>query len=93
LGIGFAAVFPVVLGYVGDIFSKLSGTAFSIALVIALVGNMLLNYLMGIVAHSYGIKHFTTILIISLIVMAVLLKIVLKKVHASDNMLVKNNRE
>jgi MFS family permease len=80
LGIGFAAVFPVVLGYVGEIYSSLSGTAFSIVLVIALIGNMFMNFSVGIIAQSYGIKHFTTVLVISLIIMTLLLRIVLRKV-------------
>lgn len=82
LGIGFAAGFPVILGYVGDIYSNLSGTAFSIALVIALVGNTLLNYLVGIISNSYGIEHFPLVLMFSVIAMAVLLSIVLKRISA-----------
>jgi len=73
LGIGFAAGFPLALGYVGEVYSNLSGTAFSIVLVIALVGNMLMNYLLGIIAHSYGIGKFTTLLIICIVLMAVIL--------------------
>jgi MFS family permease len=37
LGIGFAAGFPVILGYVGEMYSDLSGTAFSFVFVIALM--------------------------------------------------------
>ena len=37
-GLGLAAGFPVILGYVGQLYANLSGTAFSIALVIALDG-------------------------------------------------------
>jgi MFS family permease len=84
LGIGFAAIFPVVLGYVGEIYSTLSGTAFSIVLVVALIGNMIMNYSFGIIAGTYGIKHFTTVLIISLIVMTLLLRIVLGKTSSSS---------
>ncbi len=80
LGIGFAAGFPVILGYVGDIYSQFSGTAFSIVLVIALTGNMFINYLIGIVAHNYGIKNFTTVLIVALLLMALLLTFTLKKI-------------
>jgi fucose permease len=80
LGIGFAAGFPVILGYVGDIYSKLSGTAFSIVLVIALLGNMLINYLVGLVSHAFGIKQFTTVLLIAVILMMLLLKFVLGRI-------------
>lgn len=80
LGVGFAAGFPVILGYVGDIYSELSGTAFSIVLVIALFGNMLINYLVGLISHSFGIKQFTTVLLIAVILMMLLLRFVLERI-------------
>ncbi len=80
LGIGFAATFPVILGYIGDIYTNLSGTAFSIALVIALIGNTLINYSIGAVSESYGIQKFPIVLIVSLIIMVILLSISLKKI-------------
>ncbi len=60
LGSGMAAGFPTMLGIVGNRYPDLSGTAFSFVLVIALLGNMLVNYSMGIVAGNFGIKHLTT---------------------------------
>jgi len=80
LGIGFAAGFPVILGYVGQLFESLSGTAFSIVLVIALLGNTLLNSLVGLIAHSFGIQHYLSILLGSIIAMLILLSIVLPKI-------------
>jgi MFS family permease len=80
LGIGFAAVFPVILGYIGDIYKNLSGTAFSIALVIALVGNTIINYSVGVVSQTYGIQKFPIVLIISLLMMTIILSISLKKI-------------
>ncbi|MCL5029677.1 MAG: MFS transporter [Bacteroidetes bacterium] len=80
LGIGFAAAFPVILGYIGEIYKDLSGTAFSIALVIALVGNTLMNYSIGVISQSYGIQKFPIVLIASLIIMILLLSITLKKI-------------
>lgn len=82
LGIGFAAGFPVVLGYVGDIYANLSGTAFSIVIVIALTGNTILNYLVGAVSQSYGIKQFPVILLVSLVLMALLLSVVIKRISS-----------
>lgn len=79
LGIGFAAGFPVMLGYVGEIYADLSGTAFSIVFVIALLGNMLHNYLAGIIAFNYGIRHYLTIVLVSVISMFILLPIILKR--------------
>ncbi|RZS75473.1 MFS transporter [Pseudobacter ginsenosidimutans] len=60
-GAGVAAGFPVMLGMVGERFPKQSGTAFSFVFAFALVGNMLLNYLMGVVVHDHGIAHLTTV--------------------------------
>lgn len=59
-GAGLAAGFPTMLGLVGNRYPHLSGTAFSFVLVIALAGNMLINYSMGVVAENYGIRHLTT---------------------------------
>jgi MFS transporter, FHS family, glucose/mannose:H+ symporter len=54
LGIGFAAAFPVVLGIIGGLFPQLSGTAFGIALVIALTGNTIMNSAFGAVSRQWG---------------------------------------
>ena len=60
IGGGLAAGFPVMLGVVGDKFAHLSGTAFSIVLTLALVGNMIVNFFMGVIAEKFGIAHLTT---------------------------------
>ncbi len=60
-GAGLAAGFPVMLGFVGNRYSELSGTAFSIVLFVALTGNMLLNFLMGIIAEVFGVQHLPTV--------------------------------
>ncbi len=56
LGAGLAAGFPIILGYVGDLHSDISGTAFSLVFVIALSGNILLNFLMGAFSQNYGLS-------------------------------------
>ncbi|MCX6301334.1 MAG: MFS transporter [Bacteroidia bacterium] len=61
LGAGLAAGFPVMLGLVGERYAELSGTAFSLVLFIALTGNMIINYMMGIIARNSGIHHLTTV--------------------------------
>lgn len=63
IGAGFAASFPVILGYIGHIYSNLSGTAFSIAFVIALTGNALINYFFGIISNEYGTKQLPVLLL------------------------------
>lgn len=60
-GAGLAAGFPVMLGFVGNRYSELSGTAFSFVLFVALTGNMLLNFLMGVIAENFGVHHLTTV--------------------------------
>lgn len=55
-GLGFAAVFPLVLAFVGDTYSKLSGTAFSVVLAFGLIGGMLFPYITGIVAELSGLR-------------------------------------
>jgi len=62
-GIGTAAGFPVILGYVGELYSDLLGTAFSFVFFIALSGNILINYLTGIFTHHYGINQFPMVLL------------------------------
>ena len=47
LGFGVGATFPVVLGHVGGIFRKQSGTAISIAVFIALLGQFTLKRVTG----------------------------------------------
>ncbi|WP_346318931.1 MFS transporter [Chitinophaga sp. YIM B06452] len=61
LGAGLAGGFPVMLGFVGERYAAHSGTAFSFVLVIALTGNMLVNYLMGLIVQQYGVRHLTTV--------------------------------
>ncbi len=60
LGAGLAAGYPVMLGFVGDRYKTLSGTAFSIVISMALVGSMIINYLMGLIVERFGIQHLIT---------------------------------
>ncbi len=85
LGAGLGGGFPIMLGLVGARFSKLSGTAFSFALVIALLGNTLINYITGIIAHNYGIKHLTSIAFSEVIIMVILFIIIMIEVSKSTN--------
>lgn len=77
LGIGMSTGFPLMLGYVAELFSTLSGTAFSVVLVIALVGNMLINYSMGVIAETRSISAWPYLLTICLVCMIILLWIFL----------------
>lgn len=79
IGIGLAAGFPIMLGFVGNLYAELSGTAFSIVLTIALIGNMLVNFAMGIIAEEYGVQHLTTVAFTLLTAMFFLSIIILNK--------------
>jgi MFS transporter, FHS family, glucose/mannose:H+ symporter len=79
LGAGLAGGFPLMLGFVGNRYKELSGTAFSLVFVIALLGNMIINYGMGVIAQAYGIQHLITVAFIELIAMMLLCYIILKK--------------
>lgn len=81
LGAGFAAGFPILLGFVGELYKEMSGTAFSFVMVIALIGNIILNYLMGVIAHTAGMKHFSSLLLSCLVIMVVILYFVIKKIR------------
>lgn len=80
IGVGLAAGFPVVLGYVGQLYPHLSGTAFSIALVIALTGNTLINYFFGFIAAKYNVTHLPSLVIVCTICMLVLLLLIKQKI-------------
>jgi len=83
LGIGFAPAFPVVLGYVGELYSNLTGTAFSFAITIALIGNTAVNALVGIISKEYGISKFPFVLLGCAVLMILVLSIVLKRISKS----------
>jgi FHS family glucose/mannose:H+ symporter-like MFS transporter len=76
IGAGLAAVFPVVLGFVGDCYPRQSGTAFSTIFVLALVGNMTVNKSFGYIAHDFGVVQYPKMLIGLLIGSAILLHMV-----------------
>ena len=85
IGIGLSAGFPVMLGYIGDLYSHRSGTAFSIVFVIALTGNMIINKLMGRIAQEYGIAQYTKVMLGCLALFALLLSLVLKHLNKNNS--------
>jgi MFS transporter, FHS family, glucose/mannose:H+ symporter len=82
LGAGFAAMFPTVLGFVGDRYAALSGTAFSIAIAMALCGGMLLPYVAGFLGMRYGMRGSFGIVPAALVALAVLLGILMRRLRA-----------
>lgn len=72
LGAGLAPVFPLMLGLVGSRYRELSATAFSFVLAIALTGNMLINFCMGLISRYYGIQHLLTVMLMECLAMIML---------------------
>lgn len=79
IGAGLAAGFPVMLGYIGDLYPDMSGTAFSIAFTIALLGGMLLPYLAGLIGDLYGLQFSFYIIPAALIALFILFLVVLRR--------------
>jgi fucose permease len=79
IGCGFAATYPVVLGFVGDRYTQLSGTAFSVVIVMALVGGMVLPYVMGALGATHGLRGSFLVIPAALVLLAALLVIVTRR--------------
>jgi fucose permease len=75
IGVGFSATFPIVLGLVADRYAALSGTAFSVVMVMALAGGMTLPYVTGLLAASYGLRSALVIVPTSLVLLVGLLMV------------------
>jgi fucose permease len=63
LGIGTAAIFPVLLSFVSEMYQELRGTAFSVVIFIAVLGNILMNFMMGYLADQFGISTYPVVLL------------------------------
>ena len=72
IGAGLSPGFPVMLGLVGNIYKGISGTAFSFVMLIALTGNIVINYITGILINQYGIGVFIYVILVQIIAMIAL---------------------
>ena len=84
LGIGFAATFPTVLGFVGGRYAELSGTAFSLVIAMALCGGMLLPWLAGVLGGVYGMRGSFVIVPVALATLAILLVFLSRRLGATN---------
>lgn len=69
IGGGLAPGFPVMLGVVGELFKGVSGTAFSFVMLIALTGNTIVNYLVGMLTQRYGMDVFPYVILAEIVMM------------------------
>ena len=72
IGAGLSPGFPVMLGLTGNIYKEISGTAFSFVMLIALTGNIVINYITGILIDQYGIGVFTYVIVTQILAMLAL---------------------
>lgn len=75
IGFGVGATFPVVLNYIGGAFRELSGTAFSIALFIALCGQSAFNKLTGLAFDDGNYQLLPLMLILAVVAIMVLVPV------------------
>lgn len=73
LGFGVGATFPVVLGYVGGTFRNQSGTAISIAVFIALVGQFTLKKITGVAFNAEAYMTLPIVLASAIVIMMCLI--------------------
>ncbi len=74
IGVGLSATFPVIFGVLGSKFPELSGTVFSVALVVALIGQTVLNNVVGLTSAAF----LPYIIVCGLAIMLFLFKISVK---------------
>ena len=85
LGVGFAAMFPTVLGFIGDRYASLSGTAFSVAIAMALCGGMLIPYAAGVLGTHWGMRSSFAIVPASLLIQVALLTVLSRRLASPSS--------
>jgi MFS transporter, FHS family, glucose/mannose:H+ symporter len=85
LGVGFAAMFPVMLGFIGDRYARLSGTAFGVAIAMALVGGMLFPYIAGLLGERYGMRASLLIVPAALLMLMALLGVLSRRLRSASS--------
>lgn len=79
IGAGLSPGFPVMLGLTGNLFKEISGTAFSFVMLIALTGNIVINYITGVLIQSHGVRVFVYVILIEIGVMITLYALIKKE--------------
>ncbi|MGH7529350.1 MAG: MFS transporter [Gemmatimonadales bacterium] len=83
-GAGFAGVFPIILGYVGERYPALSGTAFSLVLVLALCGGMTMPYVTGALADVHGLRASLLVVPVGIAMVVALFGLVQRWARAAE---------
>jgi MFS family permease len=69
IGAGLSPGFPVMLGLTGNMYKEISGTAFSFVMLIALTGNIVINYITGVMVQYFGVRAFIYVILAEIIIM------------------------
>lgn len=78
LGAGLAPGFPVMLGLIGEMFKEVSGTAFSFTMLIALTGNTIINYIIGILTNYFGMQAYIYVVLAVIMFMIMIYTVIMK---------------
>ena len=78
IGAGLAATFPTVLSLLGSMYADLSGTAFSVAIAVGLIGQAVFNYSTGALSQMFGINFFPYLMIVGIVLMMILFGLTIK---------------
>jgi len=84
LGLGFAAIYPTTLAIVGGRFAALTGTAFSVAIAVGLVGGMLAPWLAGRIAEASSLRQGLVILVVNCAMIVVLTLAVTRRTNKAN---------
>jgi fucose permease len=79
IGFGVGATFPVVFNYLGGAFKELSGTAFSIAIFVALCGQFAFNKVIGILFDKAQFHYLPIAMAFAIAMMMILVPIAKRK--------------
>ena len=84
IGAGLAPGFPVMLGTAGEIFKEVSATAFSFAMLIALIGNTLINYITGVLTEKLGMGVFPYVIMTEIVALLLLFIVIKTNKHQAN---------
>ncbi|HUI33544.1 MAG TPA: MFS transporter [Dysgonamonadaceae bacterium] len=82
IGAGLSPGFPVMLGLTGNMYKEISGTAFSFVMLIALTGNIIINYITGVLVQNYNISILVYVILTEIIIMMGLYSLIRKDIKS-----------
>jgi hypothetical protein len=70
------------LGLTGNMYKEISGTAFSFVMLIALTGNIIINYITGVLVQNYSISILVYVILTEIIIMMGLYSLIRKDIKS-----------